>query len=83
MKHMTNPTTRQRYNTLRRLPHIRVPTLVLWGRNDPVNALEETGIPTGNGIPNAKFLVYDNTGHGVPVEQPDRFANDVLSFLTS
>ncbi len=83
MKHMTNPITRQRYNTLRRLPRVSVPTLVVWGRDDPVNALDETGVPTANGIPNAKFVVYDKTGHGVPVEQPERFARDVLEFLTA
>jgi pimeloyl-ACP methyl ester carboxylesterase len=81
MRHMTNPTTRQRYNTLRRFPLISVPTMVIWGRNDPVNSLEECGTPTANGIPNAKLVVYDNTGHAVPVEQPDRFHKDVLEFL--
>jgi pimeloyl-ACP methyl ester carboxylesterase len=60
-----------------------VPTLVIWGRNDPVNSLEEVGMPTANGIPNAKLVIYDETGHGVPVEQPDRFAQDVLEFLTA
>ena len=40
-------------------------------------------MPTANGIPNAKFIVYDNTGHGVPVEQAERFASDVLEFLTA
>jgi pimeloyl-ACP methyl ester carboxylesterase len=83
MRHMTNPLTRQRYNTLRRLPFISVPTLVLWGRDDPVNALEEVGMPTARGIPNAKLIVYDNTGHGVPAEQPARFAEDVIEFLTT
>jgi pimeloyl-ACP methyl ester carboxylesterase len=82
MRHMTNPATRQRYNLLRRFPHIHVPTLVIWGRNDPVNSLEEVGTPTANLIPNAKLIVYDDTGHGVPTEQPDRFAKDVLEFLT-
>jgi len=81
MRHMTNPTTRQRYNLLRRFPHISVPTLVIWGRNDPVNSLEEVGMPTANGIPNAKLVIYDDTGHGVPVEQPERFARDTLDFL--
>ena len=81
MRHMTNPTTRQRYNVLRRLPHIRVPTLVVWGRNDPVNSLDEVGKPTAEGIPNARFVVYEDTGHGVPTEQPERFAKDVLEFL--
>jgi pimeloyl-ACP methyl ester carboxylesterase len=81
MRHMTNPITRQRYNTLRRLPLITVPTLVIWGRNDPVNSLEEVGLPTANGIPNAKLLVYEDTGHSVPWEQPQRFSRDVLDFL--
>jgi pimeloyl-ACP methyl ester carboxylesterase len=83
MRHMTNPTTRQRYNTVRRFPHITTPTLVIWGRNDPVNSLEECGNPTAQGIPGAKLVVYDNTGHGVPVEQPEQFHKDVLEFLTA
>jgi len=83
MRHMTNPITRKRYNTLRRLPHIQVPTLVIWGRNDPVNSLEECGLPTANALPNSTLVIYDDTGHGVPAEQPDRFQRDVLEFLTS
>ncbi|MCA1644647.1 MAG: alpha/beta hydrolase [Chloroflexi bacterium] len=81
MRHMTNPITRQRYNTLRRLPFITVPTLVMWGREDPVNSLEEVGLPTAKGIPGAQLIVYDNTGHSVPWEQPERFPRDVLEFL--
>ncbi|MCH7843828.1 MAG: alpha/beta fold hydrolase [Chloroflexi bacterium] len=37
MRHMTNPMTRPRYNTLRRMPLIKAPTLVLWGRDDATN----------------------------------------------
>jgi pimeloyl-ACP methyl ester carboxylesterase len=81
MRHMTDPTTRQRYNTLRRLPLIDVPTLVIWGRDDPVNSLDEVGTPTARGLPNAKLIVYDDTGHNVPVEQAERFHADVLEFL--
>jgi len=82
MRHMTDPLTRQRYNTLRRLPFIRVPTLVLWGRDDQVNSLEEVGLPTARGIPGSKLIVYDGTGHALPWEQPVRFAQDVIGFLT-
>jgi pimeloyl-ACP methyl ester carboxylesterase len=82
MRHMTDPITRQRYNTLRRLPRITVPTLVIWGREDPVNSLEEVGLPTARGLPNARLIAYDGTGHVVPVEQPERFHRDVLDFLT-
>ena len=83
MRHMTNPTTRQRYNTLRRLPFIKVPTLVVWGKDDAVNSLDELGKPLAEGLPNARLIVYENTGHSVPWEQPDRFARDVLEFLTA
>jgi pimeloyl-ACP methyl ester carboxylesterase len=83
MRHMTNPATRQRYNTLRRLPFIKVPTLVVWGRNDQVNSLEEVGTPTANGIPGAQLIVYEDTGHAVPWERRDRFPQDVLNFLVA
>lgn len=82
MRHMTNPMTRQRYNTLRRLPHIKAPTLVVWGRDDETNALE-MGEQTAKGIPGAKLLVYDGVGHMVPQQKSEDFNRDVLAFLTS
>jgi pimeloyl-ACP methyl ester carboxylesterase len=81
MKHMTNPMTRQRYNTLRRLPHIKPPTLILWGRDDKTNALE-MGEDQNKGIPGSKLIVYDDTGHGVPQERPKEFVRDVLAFCS-
>jgi pimeloyl-ACP methyl ester carboxylesterase len=79
MRHMTNPMTRQRYNTLRRLAHIHVPTLIIWGREDKTNALE-MGEEQNRGIRNSKLIVYDATGHGVPQERPQEFVRDVLAF---
>ncbi len=81
MKHMTNPETRVRYNTMRRLKWIPVPTLVLWGSDDKTNDVS-MGHELEEGIPNAKLIVYDGVGHGVPQEAPDKFAVDVLAFLT-
>jgi pimeloyl-ACP methyl ester carboxylesterase len=80
MRHMTNPMTRQRYNTLRRLPHIHVPTLVIWGRDDKTNALE-MGEDLAKGIPGAKLIVFDDTGHGVPQERPQEFVKALQDFL--
>lgn len=82
MRHMTNPTTRQRYNTLRRLPKIKAPTLVIWGRDDETNALE-MGETTAKGIPGARLIVFDNVGHMVPQQRPDDFNKVVLEFLTA
>jgi pimeloyl-ACP methyl ester carboxylesterase len=79
MRHMTHPMTRQRYNTLRRLGHIKAPTLILWGRDDKTNALE-MGEEQNRGIKGSKLVVFDETGHGVPQERPQEFVREVLAF---
>ena len=79
MKHMTNPMTRQRYNTLRRLPHIPVPTLVLWGRDDKTNDVSMAE-DLHKGIKGSKLVVFEATGHGVPQEKPADFVREVLDF---
>jgi pimeloyl-ACP methyl ester carboxylesterase len=80
MKHMTNPMTRTRYNTLRRMPYIKAPTLVLWGDKDETNDVA-MGRETAAKIPGAKLVVFENTGHMLPQQQPDRFNKEVLAFL--
>jgi pimeloyl-ACP methyl ester carboxylesterase len=80
MKHMTNPMTRSRYNVLRRLPHIKVPTLILWGDNDKTNDVS-MGEALRNGIKGSKLVVFPDTGHGVPQERPKEFAKEVLDFV--
>ena len=82
MKHMTNPMTRQRYNTLRRLPLIKAPTLVVWGRDDETNNVS-MGEETAAAIPGARLEVFENTGHMLPQQEADRFNQLVLDFLTS
>jgi len=80
MKHMTNPETRIRYNTMRRLKHIPVATLVVWGSEDKTNDVSMAHDLADN-IPGAKLIIYDGVGHGVPQEVPDKFVQDVLAFL--
>ena len=75
------PMTRQRYNTLRRLPAIKAPTLILWGTDDKTNGLDECGIPLHEGIKGSEMRIYEGTGHGLPQEQPERFVKDLLDFL--
>lgn len=81
LRHMTDPLTRHRYNTLRRLPHVRSPTLAIWGRDDTVNPLE-AGETIARLVPGARLEVIDNCGHSVPTEVPDLFNDLVESFLT-
>jgi pimeloyl-ACP methyl ester carboxylesterase len=61
------------------LPHIRVPTLLLWGEQDrrsPLNVAEQLR----DGIPGAKLVVIPGTGHESNLEQPERFNAEVAAF---
>ena len=80
MKHMTNPMTRQRYNTLRRLEHIKVPTLIVWGSNDQTNDVSMAH-DLNKGIKDSKLVVFDGIGHGVPQEAPEDFVKALNDFL--
>jgi pimeloyl-ACP methyl ester carboxylesterase len=80
MAHMTDSVTRARYNTLRRLPRITAPTLIIWGRDDQVNALE-MGEETHRLIRNSRLVVLEGCGHGVPTERPEEFNRLLLEFL--
>jgi pimeloyl-ACP methyl ester carboxylesterase len=80
LNHMNNGLTRQRYNTLRRLPFITAPTLVVWGRQDSTNALE-MGENTARLVPGAKLVVIEDCDHFVPTEKPDEFNRALLEFL--
>lgn len=80
MDHMTNPETRVRYNTLRRMPHIKAPTLVLWGEDDKVNDLEAARLSHEN-IPGSELKVLSGVGHGVYHDAPELFVQSVVEFL--
>ena len=79
LNHMNNMETRNRYNTVRRFPHIQVPTLVVWGTNDAVNAYE-MGKMTHEGIPGSQMATFD-CGHFIPTEAPGQLNEALLDFL--
>jgi pimeloyl-ACP methyl ester carboxylesterase len=80
LNHMNNNVTRQRYNTLRRMPYIKAPTLIVWGRQDSTNALE-LGEQTHQAIKGSKMVVIENCEHYIPTEHPDEFNKALLDFL--
>lgn len=63
------------------LGRIRVPTLMLWGASDRV-VTPEYGRAYAGLIPGARFQVIPEAGHHPELEQPERFAERVLAFLT-
>ena len=79
LSHMNDDMNRVRYNTIRRFPHIKVPTLVLWGKDDQTNALE-MGEETHRLIEGSKMVVLDS-GHYLPTQVPDQFNQALLDFL--
>lgn len=71
--------TRARYNTQRRLPHIKAETLVVWGTHDEVNDIE-LGNKTAELIPRSRLVSFD-CGHMVPHERPDELNEALLAFF--
>ncbi|MBI67441.1 MAG: hypothetical protein CL777_01685 [Chloroflexi bacterium] len=82
MRHMTNPDTRLRYNTLRRMPLIKAPTLVCWGTDDQVNDYE-MGKLTASSIPGARLETFEGIGHMLPQQSAEEFNKTALEFFTT
>jgi len=63
-----------------RLGQVRAPTLVCVGRHDP-----QTPLPCSEelvqGIPDARLVVFERSGHSPFVEEPARFAAEVAAFM--
>jgi len=69
------------------LPHLlsrlkRLPTLIIWGREDPIVPLS-AGELYHSSIPGSKLVVIDKCGHRPEVEHPDRMAEIVSEFLSA
>lgn len=61
---------------------IDVPTLVLWGRHDPVVPLA-TGTRLGELLPDARLRILEDCGHLPQEERPEASLEVVLEFLRS
>lgn len=64
------------------LPEIDVPTLVLWGAEDPFFAVS-VGHRTHAAIKNSFLRIYPETGHFVPEERSAEVAQDIIDFVDS
>lgn len=62
------------------LHRIGVPTLIVWGDHDAIFPLADQQALAA-GIPDAKLIVYQETGHAPHWERPDRFVRDLAQFL--
>lgn len=65
-----------------RLANILVPTVLLWGDQDPLfSRADQDAILAA--IPESRLIVYPGTGHALHWEQPERAASDVVAFVGS
>lgn len=63
-----------------RVPELRLPTLILWGRKDRLIPLEN-GERFTREIPGSRLIVFDDLGHVPQEEDPDGTVAPVLQFL--
>lgn len=69
------------YSFRERLAEIEIPVLIVWGRNDilvPVTDAERFERLIG---PNARKVIFDDTGHVAMLERPSRFNALLREFL--
>jgi pimeloyl-ACP methyl ester carboxylesterase len=64
------------------LPHVRVPTLLLYGDQD-VRAPRTVAEGIRAGIPSSRLVVLPGVGHVCPVEAPEEVSRTLGDFLRS
>jgi pimeloyl-ACP methyl ester carboxylesterase len=65
------------------LPAIGIPTLLIYGDADKRSPVSPVGEALHAGIPGSKLIVLEGRGHVVNLEAPERFNEQVRSFLLS
>jgi pimeloyl-ACP methyl ester carboxylesterase len=68
------------YGSVDRLSRLRVPTLVVRGDRDQIAAHLDQSLLV-DAIPGAELLVYEDIGHALHWETPQRFTDDVVRFV--
>ena len=64
-----------------RLPEIRIPTLITSGRFDEATPAQMRVLR--DGMPDSRWVVFENSAHGAIIEEPDRYRSVLESFLQS
>ena len=63
------------------LKNIKAPVLIVWGTKDNF-CRQDDQEELVKEIRDARLLVYERTGHALHWEEPARFANDLVGFVT-
>ena len=68
------------YDVRERLPEIRCPTLIVWGRHDML-VPDRDADEFERLIPDSRKVVFDETGHMAMLERPQTFNDTLFDFL--
>ena len=77
---MTDLVRSRPYRIFERLHEIRVPTLIIWGKQD-TRGRYERAVLAQQRIPDARLVLLDKCGHLPYLERPELFNTEVLGFL--
>ena len=65
----------------RDLDTIKVPALIVHGKDDKIVPIATGGDETAKRLPQAEYLKYDGAPHGLVVTDKDQFNQDLLAFV--
>ncbi len=60
----------------------QVPTLIIWGDQDPLIPVSHA-LAAHEAMPGSRLAVFDNVGHFPHCEEPERFVQAVVDFVSS
>ena len=69
-----------RHNMAKDLPKMKLPCLIIWGKNDNVTP-PEVGIEFNNLLQNSDLVWIDKCGHAPMMEHPEKFNEILLDWL--
>ena len=69
-----------RHNMAKDLPKMKLPCLIIWGKNDNVTP-PEVGIEFNNLLPNSDLSWIEKCGHAPMMEHPEKFNEILLDWL--
>jgi pimeloyl-ACP methyl ester carboxylesterase len=79
MRSMGNPTNRSRYAMMSRLPHLRIPALILLAERDQAAMQLKDQVMAA--APTAELKILPS-GHRMHIEDPELFATTVTEYVT-
>jgi 3-oxoadipate enol-lactonase len=69
------------FDTYDKLSEIKIPTLILHGTEDKILPVENAKI-LAERIPSAELFLFENTGHGMNIQENELWTQKIIDFLT-